>query len=129
MKYMLLIYSNESSWTEAEREACFAESTQVSHELHAEGKYLAAAPLQSVSVATSLRIRDGKRLISDGPFAETHEQLGGYFVVEATDLDDAISIADRLPAARKGTIEIRPILELPNLPKSYGSEPIASYRT
>jgi hypothetical protein len=116
MKYMLLIYSNESSWTESEREACFEESTQVSHELKAAGKFLAASPLQPVSVATTLRIRDGKRLISDGPFAETHEQLGGYFLVEATDLDDAISIADRLPAARKGTIEIRPILELPNLP-------------
>jgi hypothetical protein len=116
MKYMLLIYSNESSWTESEREACFEESTQVSHQLMAAGKFLAAAPLQPISVATTLRIRDGKRLISDGPFAETHEQLGGYFLVEATDLDDAISIADRLPAARKGTIEIRPILELPNLP-------------
>jgi hypothetical protein len=113
---MLLIYSNENSWTESEREACFEESTQVSHQLMAAGKFLAAAPLHPVSVATTLRIRDGKRLISDGPFAETHEQLGGYFVVEATDLDDAISIADRLPAAKKGTIEIRPILELPNLP-------------
>jgi hypothetical protein len=116
MKYMLLIYSNENSWTESEREACFEESTQVSHELMAAGKFLAASPLQPISVATTLRIRDGKRLISDGPFAETHEQLGGYFLVEATDLDDAISIADRLPAAKKGTIEIRPILELPNLP-------------
>ncbi|MDB5345127.1 MAG: hypothetical protein JWP89_3504 [Schlesneria sp.] len=116
MKYMLLIYSNENSWTESEREACFEESTQVSHELMAAGKFLAASPLQPISVATTLRIRDGKRLISDGPFAETHEQLGGYFLIEATDLDDAISIADRLPAAKKGTIEIRPILELPNLP-------------
>ena len=116
MKYMLLIYSNESDWTDNEREACFKESTQVTHELHAQGKFLGASPLQPVSTATSLRIRQGKRLISDGPFAETHEQLGGYFLVEARDLDDAISIASRLPPAKKGTVEVRPILELPNLP-------------
>lgn len=116
MKYMLLIYTNESEWTDIEREACFVESTQVTHELHAQGKFLGASPLHPVSTATSLRIRQGKRLVSDGPFAETHEQLGGYFLVEAKDLDDAISIAARLPPARKGTVEIRPILELPNLP-------------
>ena len=116
MKYILLIYTNESAWTEADREACFKESTRLTHELHAEGKFLAASPLQPVAAATSLRIRDGKRLISDGPFAETHEQLGGYFLVEARNLDDAISIADRIPAAKKGTVEIRPIVELPNLP-------------
>lgn len=117
MKYMLLIYSNETAWTDAEREACFAESIQLTHDLHAQGKFLAASPLQPISMATSLRIRDGKRLISDGPYAETHEQLGGYFLVDARDLDDAISIADRIPAAKKGTVEIRPILELQNLPQ------------
>jgi hypothetical protein len=116
MKYMLLIYTNENAWTDAEREACFAESIQLTHDLHAEGKFLAASPLQSIATATSLRIRDGKRLISDGPFAETHEQLGGYFLVEATNLDDAIRIADRIPAAKKGTVEIRPLVELQNLP-------------
>ena len=88
----------------------------MTHELHAQGKFLGASPLQPVSTATSLRIRQGKRLVSDGPFAETHEQLGGYFLVEARDLDDAISIASRLPPAKKGTVEVRPILELPNLP-------------
>lgn len=117
MKYMLLIYSNETAWTESEREACFAASIRLTHDLHAEGKFLAASPLQPISMATSLKIRDGKRLVSDGPFAETHEQLGGYFLVEARDLDDAISIADRIPAAKKGTVEIRPILELQNLPQ------------
>ena len=116
MKYMLLIYTNENDWTDSERESCFAESTQVTHELHAQGKFLGASPLHPVSTATSLRIRQGKRLVSDGPFAETHEQLGGYFLVDAKDLDDAISIAARLPPAKKGTVEIRPILELPNLP-------------
>lgn len=118
MKYMLLIYSEEGVWTESEREACFEESTRVCHDLQREGKFIAASPLQSISTATSLRIRDGKRLISDGPFAETHEQLGGYFLVDARDLDDAISIADRLPAAKKGTVEIRPLVELPNLPQA-----------
>lgn len=116
MKYMLLIYSNEADWTDAEREACFHESTQVTHELHAQGKFLGASPLHPVSTATSLRIRQGKRLVSDGPFAETHEQLGGYFLIEAKDLDEAINIASRVPGAKKGTIEIRPILELANLP-------------
>ena len=111
MKYMLLIYSNETSWTESEREACFEESIQVSHDLKAAGKFLAASPLQPVSVATTLRIRDGKRLISDGPFAETHEQLGGYFLVEAENLDEATQIAARIPSAKTGTIEIRPLSE------------------
>jgi hypothetical protein len=117
MKYMLLIYSNENTWTESDREACYEESNRVAHDLAVAGKYLAASPLQPTSSATTLKIREGKRLISDGPFAETHEQLGGYFLIEATDLDDAISIAERLPPAKKGTIEIRPIIELPNLPR------------
>lgn len=117
MKYMLLIYTDENAWTDSEREACFQESTRLTHELHAEGKYLGAAPLLPVAMATSLRIRDGKRLISDGPFAETHEQLGGYFLIEARDLDEAIGIADRVPGAKKGTVEIRPILELSGMPE------------
>jgi len=115
---MLLIYSNEADWTDAEREACFIESTKVTHELHQQGKFLGASPLHPVSTATSLRIRQGKRIVSDGPFAETHEQLGGYFLIDARDLDEAINIASRIPGARKGTVEIRPILELPNLPKT-----------
>lgn len=115
MKYMLLIYSNENNWTESEREACFEESTQFTHELHEQGKFIAASPLQPVATATCVRIREGKRLITDGPFAETHEQLGGYFIVEARDLDDALLIASRIPAARKGTVEVRPVVELPGL--------------
>lgn len=116
MKYLLLVYSSESAWTEADREKCFVESTQLTHELNAKGQYLAAAPLQGVATATSVRVREGKRLVTDGPFAETREQLGGYFLIEAHDLDDAINIAGRIPAARKGTVEIRPILELAGLP-------------
>jgi len=116
MKYMLLIYTDEQAWTDSEREHCYAESTELTHQLNASGKYLAAAPLQPVSTATSVRIRDGKRLVTDGPFAETREQLGGYFLVDAKDLDEAIGIAGRIPGARKGTVEIRPVLEIPNLP-------------
>ncbi len=117
MKYMMLIYSPETSWTDADREKCFAESTQLIHELDAKGQYLDAAPLQSVTTATSVRVRDNKRLVTDGPFAETHEQLGGFFMIEANDLDEAIAIATRIPSARKGTVEIRPIKEMAGLPQ------------
>jgi hypothetical protein len=116
MKYMLLIYADEQAWTEPEREQCYGESTQLCHTLQAEHRYLGASPLQPVSTATSVRVRDGKRLVTDGPFAETREQLGGYFMVEAKNLDQAIDIAGRIPGARKGTVEIRPLVELPNLP-------------
>ena len=117
MKYMLLIYSEENAWTDAEREHCYTESAELTHELHARGQYLGANPLQSVSTAASVRVRGGKRLVTDGPFAETREQLGGYFLVEAKDLNEAIAIAGRIPAARKGTVEIRPVMEIPGLPE------------
>ena len=116
MKYMLLIYSDENAWTEQEREQCFKESVHLTQELNANGQYLGASPLQSVVKATSVRIRDGKRLVTDGPFAETREHLGGYFLIEANDLDEAIAIAERIPTAYKGTVEIRPIVELSGLP-------------
>ena len=108
MKYLLLIYADEQAWTESERQECYGESTQLAHTLKSKGQYLATAPLQPVSTATSVQVRDGKRLVTDGPFAETREQLGGYFLVEAKDLDEAIDIAGRIPGARKGTVEIRP---------------------
>lgn len=117
MKYMLLIYTDEKSWTESERQKCFAESTQLTHELHANQQYLGAAPLHPAALATSVRVRDGKRLVTDGPFAETREQLGGFFLIEANDLDEAIGIAARIPGARKGTVEVRPVLDLPGLPE------------
>lgn len=116
MKYMLLIYSDEQSWSDDEREHCYAESTQLTHDLNAKGTFLAAAPLLPVSTATSVRVRDGKRLVTDGPFAETREQLGGYFLIDARDLDEAIGIAGRIPGARKGTVEVRPVMELAGLP-------------
>jgi hypothetical protein len=117
MKYMLLIYGDENTLTEPEREDCYAESIQLVHEIKANGKYLAASPLHHTSTATSVRIRDGKRLVTDGPFAETKEQLGGYYLIDANDLDEAIGIAARIPMARKGTVEVRPVIELPGLPQ------------
>ncbi|MBX9693967.1 MAG: YciI family protein [Cyanobacteria bacterium] len=116
MKYMLLIYSNEAVWTEGERAECMAESTELCHELEARGQFVDASPLHSVTTATSLRIRDGKKLITDGPFAETTEQLGGYYIIDVKNLDEAIAFASRLPPAKKGTVEIRPVFELANLP-------------
>lgn len=117
MKYMLLVYLGEDKLDEKEAEACYAESTQLAHELHSRGCYRGASPLHPTSAATSVRIREDKRLVTDGPFAETREQLGGYFLVEAANLDDAIEIAERIPAARFGTIEIRPVIEIPGLPE------------
>lgn len=116
MKYILLIYSDENDWTESERSHCYAESTLLTQQLHAKGQFLGASPLHSVTTATSVRVREGKRLVTDGPFAETREQLGGYFLVEAENLDEAIAIAELIPSARKGTVEIRPIVELTELP-------------
>ncbi|QNN23178.1 YciI family protein [Planctomycetales bacterium ZRK34] len=118
MKYMLLIYSDEKGWTDAERERCYAESTQLTQELHERGQFVAASPLHPVATATSVRVRHGNPMVTDGPFAETHEQLGGYFIVEARDLNEAIAIATRVPAARKGTVEVRPVMQIPGLPQT-----------
>ncbi len=116
MRYMLLIYQNEQALDEMERAACYKESTELAHQLRAAGQYVAASPLQPTSTATSVRVRKGKPLVTDGPFAETREQLGGYFLVDAKDLDEAIAIAARIPMARKGTVEIRPVVEITGLP-------------
>ncbi|MCA8996489.1 MAG: SRPBCC domain-containing protein [Planctomycetaceae bacterium] len=112
MKYMLLIYGAENCWTEPERESCMRESMRICEELADRGQYLASAPLHSVMTATSLQVRDGKRIITDGPFAETTEQLGGYYVIDVANLEEAIEIAGRLPPATKGTVEIRPIFDV-----------------
>jgi len=114
MKYMLLIYHNEQSWdtvTEAERQQIYAEYRKLRGELEARGQFVTGSQLQPITTATSVRVRDGKELITDGPFAETHEALGGYFLVEAANLDEATSIAARIPSARTGTIEVRPLAE------------------
>ncbi len=116
MRFLLLIYGDERVWDDASREACYQESTELAHRLKAEGCYLGASPLQPVATATSIRVRNGKALRTDGPFAETREQLGGYFLVDAGSLDEAVEIAGRIPGARMGTVEVRPVLELDGLP-------------
>jgi hypothetical protein len=113
---MLLIYYDEQTLGEVEREQCFGESVQLAHELNANGQYLGANPLHPTPSATSVRMRNGKRLVTDGPFAETREQLGGYFLIDAKNLDEAIGIAARIPMALKGTVEVRPVVEIPGLP-------------
>jgi hypothetical protein len=122
MKYMLLIYGDENAWTNEERQECYVESAQLCHKLSDEGVFLSANPLQLVASATSVRVREGKRLVTDGPFAETREQLGGYYLVDAKDLDEAIAIAARIPGAKKGTVEVRPLLEISGLPAPQQSQ-------
>src|SRR5689334_2735458 len=116
MKYMLLIYMEENVLSEAERADCYVKSAGLAREIHSRGQYLSANPLHPTSTATSVRVREGKRLVTDGPFAETREQLGGFFMIEAADLDEALAVAERLPMARRGTVEVRPVIEVPGLP-------------
>jgi hypothetical protein len=116
MKYMLLIYLDENGLSETERTQCYGESAEFAVQLSKSGKYLGAGPLHPTSTATSVRVRDNKRVVTDGPFAETREQLGGYFLIDAKDLDEAIGIAGRIPAGRWGTVEIRPVMEIAGLP-------------
>lgn len=114
MKYMLLIYGTESSWTDDSRRECMLDSMKICDELREQGKLIDSAPLHSVSTATSVRVRDSKRQVTDGPFAETTEQLGGFYLIDVEDLDEAISIAERIPPSKVGTVEIRPLCPLPS---------------
>jgi hypothetical protein len=112
MKYMLLIYNEEKAWpkfTEAERQGFMGEFMKFTQQIQSAGQWLSSSQLQPTSAATSVRVRDGKRLVTDGPFAETREQLGGYYLIEAKDLDQAITIASRVPSAKFGSIEVRPV--------------------
>lgn len=114
MKYMLLIYHEEQAWdllSEQERQKIYADYRQFSQEIIASGHHLAGSELHPSSTATSVRVRDGKALATDGPFTETKEQLGGYYLIEAGHLDEAIAIAARIPSARVGTVEVRPVSE------------------
>ena len=114
MKYLLLIYDREQDWkklTEPEQGQIHAEYMKFSQDISESGNYISGAQLHPVASATSVRIRDNEQLVTDGPFAETHEQLGGFYLIEAKDLDEAISLASRIPSARFGTIEVRPLVE------------------
>lgn len=116
MQYLLLIYGREEDWgsmSEEERERVFEEYMAFSRDVAASGNMLGGEALQPTDTATTVRVRDGKTLATDGPFAETREQLGGFYLIEATDLDEAIAIAARIPGARMGSIEVRPILPTP----------------
>jgi hypothetical protein len=117
MKYILLMYAEPGAWTPDEHRVALRESVDLCHQLHAKGQYRGASPLQPASTATCVRVRGGKPIVSDGPFAETKEQLGGYFLIDAESLDDAIAIASRVPGARRGTAEIRPLMEVAGLPE------------
>jgi hypothetical protein len=114
MKYMLLIYDDERAWaqlSEEDRQRIYAEYRQFGEQLRAAGQYVTGSQLHPTSAASSVRVRDGKRLVTDGPFAETREQLGGYYLVNAANLDEALALAARIPSARMGTIEVRPLVE------------------
>jgi hypothetical protein len=116
MKYMLLIYNEEKAWakfSEAQRQQFMEEFMQFTQQIKSSGQWLSSSQLQPTTSATSVRVRDGKRLVTDGPFAETREQLGGYYLIEAKNLDEAIAIAARIPSVSAGTVEVRPLVERP----------------
>ncbi|MGC1272905.1 MAG: YciI family protein [Planctomycetaceae bacterium] len=117
MKYLVLLYAEPDAWPPDEHRVALEESVELCHELHAKGQYCGAAPLQPPATAMSVRVRGGKPKISDGPFAETKEVLGGYFLIDVESLDEAVAVAARIPGARRGTAEIRPLMEVTGLPE------------
>lgn len=119
MKYLLLVHHNEDTFSqipEIKRNEMLAESIQLCHQLDGKGQYVHASPLQPEATGTVVRVRNGKATVTDGPFAETKEQLAGYFLIETQDRDDAVRIATLVPGARIGTVEVRPVRELTGLP-------------
>lgn len=117
MKYIVLMYAEEGAWPPDEHRAALEESIDICHQLHALRQYRGASPLEPPSTARCVRVRDGKPLVSDGPYAETKEQLGGYFLIDVESIDEAVAIAARIPGARRGTAEIRPLMEVTGLPE------------
>jgi hypothetical protein len=116
MKYLLLIYDNEAAFAslpEAEQGQIFGEYMDYSKRIKKSGNYVGGEALEPISTATTVRVKGGKTLTTDGPFAETREQLGGYYLVEAKDLDEAIALAAGIPGARTGCVEVRPIMPTP----------------
>jgi hypothetical protein len=119
VKYILLVHHDEEAFgkfSETKRQQMLEESVELTHQLHASGQYVSAAPLHPASTAASVRVRDGKQFVTDGPFVETREQVAGYFLINAKNLDEAIGIAARVPGARIGTVEVRPVKEVAGLP-------------
>ena len=113
MQYLLLIYDAEADWAKmspADQGSIYQEYGQFTKEITEKGKFIGGNQLQPIASATTVRVRNGKRVVTDGPFAETKEQLGGYYLVDAKDLDEAIALAARIPSARMGSIEVRPIV-------------------
>ena len=120
MKFMLLVHHEEGAFgnlSESARQNMLAESVQLTHQLHANGQYLSASPLSPAATAAIVRVRDGQPFVTDGPFIETREQIAGYFLIDAKDLDEAVRIAARVPGARIGTVEVRPVREIAGLPE------------
>ena len=129
MRYMLLIYSPESYWqtiSEQERGKIYQEYLDFTASIKKSGHWLAGDPLERTAAATTVRVRNGKPMATDGPFAETREQLGGYYIVEAKNLDEATAIAERVPSSRIGSIEVRPILDMPEGPARQAKAQAAS---
>jgi hypothetical protein len=119
MRYMLLCYDDEQAWQRAgqsAQRAAMDEAARLCHEINAKGQYRIAAPLEPPATASTVRVRDGKRLVTDGPFAETREVLGGFYLIDVNSLDEAIEIAARHPGAPVGAVEIRQVFDLPGLP-------------
>jgi hypothetical protein len=116
MQYMLLIYNDENVWAripDEERNGIIGEYFALTSAMKERGAWQAGAPLQPTITATTVRVRDGENVMTDGPFAETKEQLGGYYLVEADSVDEALEWAARIPSARYGAIEVRPVMEVP----------------
>jgi len=120
MKFMLLVHHDEAAFDQIGKEKqqqMLAESVELTHQLHANGQYLSASPLQTAATAVIVRVREGKPLVTDGPFIETREQIAGYFLIDAKDFNEAINIATRVPGARIGSVEVRPLIEITGLPE------------
>jgi hypothetical protein len=115
MQYMLLIYDREQVWSDMsdeEQGRIYAEYGAFTNDVREKGAYVSAGQLQPSSTATSVRVQDGEQVVTDGPFAETKEQLGGYYLIEAESVDEAIEWAAKIPSARYGTIEVRPVVQM-----------------
>jgi len=119
MKFMLIVHHDEEAFqkiAKEQRQQMLAESIELTHQLHANGQYINASPLQPAATAVMVQVREGKPLVTDGPFIETREQVAGYFLIIARDFNEAVSIAGRVPGARIGTVEVRPLIEITGLP-------------